>query len=123
MQSASNVCLVLPFHDGAHVDASISSFVALTDDADAQEVDRVYKTQSKALQSEHDLLLSRSWRTEVERDGDDVERHGRVGDAADGRGAADRHHATLLPLLSARSLVVAPVARALGRRRQPEIQE
>ena len=60
MQSASNVCLVLPFHDGAHVDASISSFVALTDDADAQEVDRVYKTQSKALQSEHDLLLSRS---------------------------------------------------------------
>lgn len=48
----------LPFHDRANVNTTVASLMTLADDRDAQEVDRIH----------------------VERDGDDIERHGRVGD-------------------------------------------
>lgn len=54
-----------PFHDRANVDAAIASLVTLAHDGDAQKVNRVH----------------------VERDGNDVEGHGRVRNAREGGGS------------------------------------
>lgn len=79
----------LPLHDGANINAAVTTLVALTHNADSQEVHSVWNNRMVIVldalcrNSVHRVQVCRSL-THIEGDSDDVERHGGVCNAADG---------------------------------------